>query len=173
MADIDHQPRHDLAGAEAGQKIKDIAGDARMCMFSTDLTQFPGDTRPMAIQEVDDDGTVWFISSSESEKNRDIARGPRVVLTFQNDDKSSYLSLSGKASVHTDKATIDKYWTAFAKAWFDGKDDPRVTVISVKPERGHYWETKSGKVIAMAKMTLTAITGSKMDDGGVDGELTL
>ena len=116
---------------------------------------------------------VWFISSSESEKNRDIARDPRVVLTFQNDDKSSYLSLSGKASVHTDKATIDKYWTAFAKAWFDGKDDPRVTVISVKPERGHYWETKSGKVIAMAKMTLTAITGSKMDDGGVDGELTL
>mgnify|MGYP000340697168 CR=1 FL=1 len=56
MADIDHQPRHDLAGAEAGQKIKDIAGDARMCMFATDVTNFPGDVRPMAIQKVDEDG---------------------------------------------------------------------------------------------------------------------
>ena len=173
MADIEQQPRQDLNGAAAGKKIHEIAKDARMCMFATDVTNFPGDVRPMAIQKVDEDGTFWFLSSSASEKNRDIARDPRVVLTFQNDDKSSYLSLSGKASVHTDKATIDKYWTAFAKAWFDGKDDPRVTVISVKPERGHYWETKSGKVIAMAKMTLTAITGSKMDDGGVDGELTL
>ena len=173
MADMDNQPRHDLSGAAAGKKIKEIAGDARTCMFSTDVTQFPGDTRPMAIQEVDDDGTIWFISSSESEKNRDIAKDPRVILSFQNDDKSSYLSLSGQASIHTDKATIDKYWTAFAKAWFDGKDDPRVTIISVKPERGHYWETKSGEVIGLAKMTLSAISGSKMDDGGVDGELTL
>ncbi len=172
MADMDHQPRKDLSGLEAGKKVKEIAGDARTCMFSTDVTQFPGDTRPMAIQEVDEDGTVWFISSSESEKNRDIGRDARVVLTFQNDDQMSYLSLSGQTSIHNDKATIDKYWTAFAKAWFDGKDDPRVTIIRVRPERGHYWESKSGKMVAMAKMTLTAITGSKMDDGGVDGELT-
>lgn len=76
MADIDHQPRQDLSGAEAGQKIREIAKDTRTCMFQTGLDSFPGDTRPMSIQEVDEDGTFWFLSSTESEKNRDIARDP-------------------------------------------------------------------------------------------------
>ena len=70
MADIEQQPRQDLNGAAAGKKIHEIAKDARMCMFATDVTNFPGDVRPMAIQKVDEDGTFWFLSSSASEKNR-------------------------------------------------------------------------------------------------------
>ena len=171
MADIDHQPRQDLSGADAGQKIREIAKDTRTCMFQTGLDSFPGDTRPMSIQEVDEDGTFWFLSSTESEKNRDIARDPRVVLTCQNEGKMAYLAVSGRASIHTDPATIDRYWTAFADAWFEGQDDPRVSVIQVVPTDGHYWETKDGKIVAFAKMSFAALTGANVDDGGVSGDL--
>ncbi|MET4575816.1 pyridoxamine 5'-phosphate oxidase family protein [Ottowia thiooxydans] len=171
MADMDNQPQQDLSGLEAGKKIREIAKDTGTCMFQTGFDAFPGDTRPMAIQEVDESGTFWFLSSTESEKNRDIAHDPRVVLTCQNEGKKEYLAVTGHATIHTDRASIDKYWTSFANAWFEGKDDPRVSVIKVVPSDGHYWETKNGKIIAFAKMSFAALTGSKMDDGGVSGDL--
>jgi len=172
MADIDQQPHAHLAGPSAQAKIHELGKTMRSCMFGTNVTHFPPDFRPMALQAVEPDGSVWVLSSSESGKNRDIERDPNVVLTFQNDDKSTYMSLSGRAAIHTDRATIDKYWTSLANAWFDGKDDPRVTVISLTPQEGHYWETTSGKVVAMTKMVLGAVTGGAVrDDGGVDGDL--
>lgn len=173
MADMDQQPREDLSGAEARKKIHEIGKNARMCMFATDVTQYPGDVRPMAIQKVEEDGSFWFLSSSQSEKNRDIAKDKRVVLTIQNDDKYDYLAVSGTATVHTDRATIDKYWTSFANAWFEGKDDPRITVIRVTPDDGHYWQSESGKIVSFIKMSFSAVTGSKTSDGGVDGDLKM
>ena len=173
MADMDQQPRENLSGDAARAKIHELGKDMRMCMFATDVTDFPGDVRPMAIQQVDERGTFWFLSSKQSEKNRDIAKDPRVLLTCQNDSKYQYLALSGTAAIHTDRATIDKYWTALARAWFDGPEDPRVTVLSITPDEGHYWQTESGKVVSFVKMSLSALTGSKLSDGGVDGQLNV
>lgn len=173
MADIDQQPRQDLAGEDARTKIHDIGRHTSMCMLATGVGQYPVDVRPMSIQAVDEQGVFWLLSSSESEKNRDIERDPRVVLTCQNDSRYEYLAVSGTARIHSDRATIDKYWTAFAKAWFDGPDDPRVTVLSVTPDQGHYWQTEAGKIVSFVKMSLSALTGSALNDGGVDGQLTV
>ena len=52
-------------------------------------------------------------------------------------------------------------------------DDPRVTVLSITPDEGHYWQTESGKVVSFVKMSLSALTGSKLSDGGVDGQLNV
>lgn len=174
MADIDQQPGNDLAGRIAAAKLKALAEGCRTCLFISDPTGFPADITPMSVQKIDDDGSVWFISSTESVRNGNIARDPRVELTFQNEGKYEYLTLHGHATIHTDRATIDANWTRLADAWFDGgKDDPRVSIVSVRPIAGHYWETKAGKLIAFAKMTYAALTGADVDDGGRDGRLTL
>ena len=53
-----------------------------------------------------------------------------------------------------------------AKAWFeDGPDDPKLTLIKVTPEDGHYWDTKNGRLISMIKIAAAALTGSEMDIG--------
>ncbi len=174
MADIDQQPRQDLSGDDARSKIHELGKDVRTCMFGSQTEEAGVDFRPMAIQAVEEDGSVWFLSSSNSDKNAHLARDDRVVLTFQDDGASKYMYLSGRADIHADKATIDKYWTAFANNWFDGQDDPRVTVIRFRPMAGHYWETDSGKIVAMAKMMIGAVTGGAIkNDGGVDGELSV
>lgn len=174
MADIDQQPQQNLQGADARRKIVELGRSMRTCMFGSQTAQQGADFRPMGLQTVDDDGSLWFLSSSESEKNADIARDDRVVLTFQDDSAFRYLYLFGRARIHTDRATIERNWTALAHNWFDGKDDPRLTVISVHPEGGHYWETQSGKLVSMFKLALGAATGGAIsDDGGVDGQLSL
>lgn len=171
MADIDQQPTEDLQGASAASKIREIATRARTCLFTTDPTGWPSDSRPMSLQACDADGTMWFLSSTASRKNRDIERDPRVMLGFSNDDKYEYLVVHGQATIHTDRPTVERCWSAFANAWFDGKDDPRVSVLRVRPEHGHYWQTQSGKVVSLVKMSFSALTGARSDDGGVDGEL--
>ena len=174
MADIDHQATHDLAGSTAAEKLKDLGERCRTCLFTSDPTGYPGDTTPMSVQGIDDDGTLWFISSKQSARNNNILGDPRVELSFQNEGKYEYLTLHGRARIHTDRATIDAHWTKLADAWFEGgKDDPRVSILSVKPDGGHYWETKAGKLVSFAKMSYAALTGSEVDDGGRDGQLNL
>lgn len=174
MANAADQPTHNLAGTEAKEKLKEMAEKARTCMFTTNLKHIPGNTRPMSLQEVNkNDGTLWFLSSTESEKNKDIAADDRVALTFQNDGKSEYLAVYGQATIYTDQGTKEKYWTDFANAWFDGKEDPTLSVIGINPESAHYWDTKDGKIIAYVKMSYAALTGADVEDGGVEGQLDL
>lgn len=173
MADIDQQPQEHLSGTDAAQKVHEIGQHARTVMLGTQRAGHGAVFRPMAIQTVAEDGAIYLLSSTRSAKNADIAADPHVMVMLANDDKNQYLSLAGTASVHTDRATIDAHWTAFANNWFDGQDDPRVSVICVRPFSGHYWDTQSSKVVAMAKMVLGAVTGGAVsDDGGVDGRLS-
>lgn len=170
MADMDNQPTEDLTGARAIELLRDMAEDAGICMLVTRHEEFPLDARPMGIQGVDERGTFWFLSSSGSDKNRDIAQDARVTLLIQNNSKYDYAQVSGRASIHTDPALVDKYWTALANAWFEGRTDPRITLIAVHPESGHYWRTEDGKIVAGVKMLLSA-AGAPVDDGGVQGHI--
>ena len=62
-------------------------------MFVTELDQLPSNSRPMSLQECDDEGNLWFISSKESNKNMEIERDSRVQLYFMNNSDSEYLSV--------------------------------------------------------------------------------
>ena len=165
-------PTEDLAGNSAIDKIKEIAESAGTCFFSTNVRS-ETNSRPMALQEVDDEGNLWFLSDVNSEKNKDIQNDSTVELYFMNNSKYEYVFIKGIASISQDKALIDKYWTNFANAWFDGKDDPNVSVIKVSAKDGYYYETKENKLVAMSKMLFAAATGSKIEDGGVEGNLKL
>lgn len=173
MHSNEQSPRLDLVDIEAINKLQDLAEKARNCMFCTNVGQFPSNSRPMALQEVDRNGKLWFISSKQSQKNAEIENDNRVSLYFQNNSTYEYLVVNGHAFVHDDKALIEKYWNPFANAWFDGKDDPNISIIEVDPIDSDYWDTKDGKIISFIKMTFNALTGSKSDDGGVEGRLKI
>ncbi len=163
--------REDLAGAEAGKLIKELVEKAQNCFFCTQLSGGAFSTRPMAVQEVDADGTCWFLSASDSHKNAHIAEDSRVQLLFQRSDHSGFLSLPGRATVSRDRKKIDDLWSPVLKTWFtEGKNDPRITVIGVAPEDGYYWDTKHGETVAFAKQLIGAVIGKTLDDS-IEGTL--
>lgn len=166
-------PKKDLYDQEAISKLKEIALAAKDCMFTTSIQEPLPDSRPMVLQDVDDSGNLYFISSTTSKKNEDILKNNKVQLYFINSSKCEFLYILGIAEIITDKTIIEKYWTNFANAWFDGKDDPTVSIIKVNPYDCYYYETKDGKLIAIAKMLLVAATGIKLEDGGVEGNLDI
>ena len=162
----------DLQGPEAQKKIRELTGKASTCFFCTRLqTGKPFATRPMAIQQVDDAGDIWFLSAMDSYKNRDIAEDPTVQLLFQGSDYSDFLQLYGMATISQDKRKIKELWNPMLKTWFtEGVDDPRISVIRFSPVEGYYWDTKHNMAIGMIKRLAGAITGKTLDDS-IEGKV--
>ena len=164
----------DLTSQEAIKKIKELSEKAKICMFCTELDRLPVNSRPMGIQETDENGNLWFISSETSNKNFEIKEDKRVQLYFMNNSDSEYLSIFGDAYIYKDKSTIEDKWSPMANAWFDGKDDPNVSIIRVEPKETYYWDTKAGKLVSLLSFAAAAISGSKTDiSDGVEGNATI
>ena len=153
-----------LSQKEAIETLKKLSESARICMFCTDLDTIPNASRPMSLKETDEEGNLWFLSSEQSHKNFEIKEDNRVQLYFMNNGDSEYLSILGKAFIYKDKSTIEDKWTPMANAWFDGKEDPNVSVIRVTPEETYYWEPTVGKFVSMLHFATAAITGQKSDN---------
>lgn len=162
----------DLYGEEARKKIKDLAESAKTCFFCTSIEPGkPFSTRPMAVQEVDDEGNFWFLSSNDSNKNEELEDEPAVQLLFQGSSYSDFLNIYGKATVTQNKEKIKELWKPTLKTWFtEGVDDPRISVIKVEPESGYYWDTKHSMPIAFIKRLAGAAAGKTIDDS-IEGEL--
>ena len=164
----------DLSQQEAAKKIKELAEGADTCFFSTGIsTGKRTPTRPMSVQKVDENGTLWFLSANDSHKNQEIAEDPSVQLYFQGSAHSDFLELYGKASITTDKAVIKELWQPVLKTWFtEGENDPRITAIKVEPQEGYYWDTKHGNAVAGVKMLIGAAIGKTLDDS-IEGKLSV
>lgn len=163
-----------LTDQEGISKLRELAKDIDVCFFCTNLDEKPIHGRPMSTQDVDDQGNLWFISSSDSNKNFELQEDNRVQLFYSKMSDYHFLSVYGTATIYRDKATIDEMWDPVAKAWFEkGKDDPKVTVIRVKPSDAYYWDTKDGKIISLFKWASAAILGTGGDDGGIEGDIKL
>lgn len=159
-----------LTQQEAIDKFKELTKHESTCLFTTLLTQVPLTVRPMHVQKVCDQGNFWFLSSADSSKNAEIAIDDRVQLFFINTSDYEFLSLYGTTTVTRDQNKIDELWTDMAKAWFEDKNDPRISVIKVTPQEGFYWDTKNGKLVSLIKILASAVGGKTFEEG-VEGTI--
>ena len=161
----------DLSGANAIKKMSELIKGAETCFFCTSKPDGELDVRPMSVQQVDEQGNLWFLSADDSHKNQELAVNPRVRMFFQGSPHSDFLHLDGTATVSRDKAKIKELWKFVLKTWFtEGEDDPRITVIKVAPSHGYYWDTKHGNAVAGVKMLIGAAVGVTLDDS-IEGNL--
>lgn len=160
-----------LEGQQAIEKLKELAEAARICMFTTFANKPPMPSRPMAVQHVDETGKLYFFSAKDSDKNREIAADASVQLFFANTGSSEYLNIYGHATISQDRAKMRELWSMWAKTWFqDGPEDEKLTLLIVTPQQSEYWDTKHNKMVQLAKIAASIITGKTMDDS-VEGEL--
>lgn len=163
-----------LTKEKAVEKIQELAKDANICFFVTNLTSLPLSARPMGTQTVDEEGNIWFFSKEDSNKNMEIENDDRVQLFYCNNGSSEYLSVFGHASISKDHDKIEELWSPIVKAWFpEGKDDPTLSLIKVNTTDAYYWDTKSNKLVSLIKIAVAAVTGKPGDDDGVEGTIKL
>ena len=166
MSKTDH-----LFSQQAIDQIKKITDDTRTTMFCTNLGARPFSVTPMAVQRVENDGSIWFFSAKDSDRNADLKREPEAQLIWSTDKNQEYLSLYGEARVLYDRQKAEELWDPMVKVWFqEGPTDPNLSLIHFRPASGYYWDTQHGKLVSLAKMAASVVVGKTMDDG-VQGKL--
>lgn len=160
----ENDPIRNVNGSDAIEVVKKLCENVHTCLMLTTLDKKPISVHPMAIQKVDDSGRIYFMSSRNSGQNQELVKDNTMQLTIQNEGSSEYISLFGKAEIYRDQKEIDEMYSMYVNTWFDGKEDPNITIIRFESESGYYWETKHGKMVQMAGFLIGALTGKETDD---------
>ncbi|MGA1836028.1 pyridoxamine 5'-phosphate oxidase family protein [Herbiconiux sp. 11R-BC] len=146
------------------QTIAKLISAAKVALVTSQTASGELHSRPLAVQEKEFDGVLWFFTPDPSEKTAEIAAHPKVNAAFESG--KGYLSISGTASVVHDRATIDELWSAGVEAWFpEGKDDPSVALLRVDAESAEFWSTGQPRLVTALKIAAAAATGHQPDVG--------
>ncbi|MCY7753047.1 pyridoxamine 5'-phosphate oxidase family protein [Bacillus haynesii] len=80
--------------------------------------------------------TLYTPTSDETHKAEEIDNNPNVhVLLGYNGEGlgDAYLEITGTAKLNHSKDLKDKIWDERLERWFDGKEDPNLTVLEIEP----------------------------------------
>lgn len=142
------------------EKVNQLVDRIRFGMFTTLTEDGALHSRPMAAQELDENNSLWFLTSSQSGKVKAIAHDKQVNVAFGDPSKNEFLSLAGAAQVLVDKEKIKELWSPAYLAWFPkGVDDSDICLIRVDVETAEYWDSPSSKVVYLIGLAKAAITG--------------
>jgi general stress protein 26 len=152
---------------ERRDKVKQMIADARICMMTTMTADGRHVSRPMALQDVEFDGDLWFFAYADSDLVEQIGSHPQVNVAFSDAKQHNWVSVAGAASRVDDRAKAEELWNPMLKAWFpDGLDTPTLTLVKVHTESAEYWEAAhSSKVVTMLGYAKAAVTGKTPDAG--------
>lgn len=108
-----------------------------------------------------------FHANTESGKTDDLESDPKINLAFLA-SSGEWASISGQASIETDREKVRKYYSPALKAWIgdlgDGKhdggpEDPRICVIKVKAITAQYAISRRTAIGGFAEFAKGVVTG--------------
>ena len=103
-----------------------------------------GHSRPMTAQFEDDHGPIWFFTAKDNQLVQALGRRNRAIASFTSKGHDLFATVHGRLSLDNDRATIDRLWNRFVAAWYEeGKDDPKLALLRLDPERAEIWENGS------------------------------
>jgi general stress protein 26 len=156
------------------EKRRDLIKDIRFARLTTIDEDGSLRSRPMATQESEHDGDLWFFTPASSPKVGEVERDERVNLSYAEPDDNRYVSISGTAQLVRDRTKMKELWNPALKAWFpEGLDDPDLALLRVRVEKAEYWEYPSSKMVQLAGFVKAIATGKKADDLGENEKLDL
>ncbi len=128
-------------------KVIELVKRARSAMVTTTAPGGGLVSRPMAVQEAEFDGDLWFFASGDSGMVRQIQSHPGVNVSLANDKNSEWTSIAGTAEIVDDRAKSESLWSRPLQAWFpQGLDTPGLTLVKVTSETAEYWDAATSKV---------------------------
>ena len=109
---------------------------------------------------------LLFHTNTESGKTDDLASDSAINIAFLN-SSGEWASVSGTATVSTDRELVRKYYSPALKAWLGdlgdgthdgGPEDPRIGIIGVRAQTATYaitGQTVVGRTVEIAKGIVT------------------
>jgi len=126
-------------------------------------------SRCMALAARENGIDLIFHTNTESHKTDELHSDPHINVAFIKSGTGEWASLSGVASIETDRERVKGYYSQQIKAWIGdlgdgvhdgGPSDPRVGIIKVKVVTVSYALQKGTAISRGIEVAKGAITGS-------------
>ena len=149
---IEPQPTADLV------RLGELIADMPVTMLTTACDDGALVSCPMEALEMDGDGALWFFTDLRS----DLGERLRVVnLSFIDDARGTYVSLSGRGEIAKDAERIERWWSRFDRASFaDGLESRHLALLKVVPEKAEYWDARSSRTVRLLALAVPAVSGT-------------
>jgi len=153
-----------VAQDDGVSKVAEIIKDVRICMLTTADDDGHLVSRPMAVQQAEFDGDLWFVTGGDARKVDQIQHGARVNAAFASRD--AWLSVAGNAELVHDEAKARELWNPALEAWFpDGPTTPGLALVKVHADTAEYWDSPGGTVSTLLSYAKSKVTGSAYSGG--------
>lgn len=148
--------------ADAISKFNELVRDIKFAMLTTEQSDGLLRSRPMVVQEADEDGNLWFFSGLSTPKISEIRHHQQVNVSYAAPEDQRYLSVSGYAEIVRDVAKMRELWNPLYRAYFPkGVDDPDLILLKVNVQEVEYWDAPSSRMMRMAGWVKALATGNR------------
>ncbi|HET7112166.1 MAG TPA: pyridoxamine 5'-phosphate oxidase family protein [Pyrinomonadaceae bacterium] len=149
------------------KKLREMIKDIDLCMLTTVDEGNDLHSRPMSLNgDVDEEGNLWFFTSSNSHKASEIERTPNVNVSFIDTKEQHYVSISGMAQLVRDKQKIKELWKPVLKAWFpDGPEQADIALLKVNVTKAEFWDGPSSTIAQAISFVSAIFTGKQVELG--------
>lgn len=148
------------------EKMVDLIKDIRVAMLTTVDKEGELRSRPMATNEIKEEGVLYFFTEDSSAKIDELDINHKVNVSYSDRDDQVFVSVSGNASHIKDKNKISELWTPYLKAWFPkGKEDPNICLLKIDITKAEYWDAPGNRMVQLAGMAKAAIAGEQYKPG--------
>jgi general stress protein 26 len=147
---------------EARAKLWSLIKDIKFAMLVTEQDDGTLRSRPMATQQQDFEGDLWFFTALDAPKVAEVRHHTKVNLSYAEPDDQKYVSVSGTCEVVRDAAKMQELWNPIYKAWFPkGLDDANVGLLKVHVTNAEYWDAPAGKMVHLIGYVKAMATGEQ------------
>jgi general stress protein 26 len=130
-------------------------------------------SRPMQTQARRAGTDLWFMTSVETDKVREIGESEQVNLAYYKDGTREFVSVSGRARVNRARALIIELYAPDWKAWLGaeggerdgGPDDPRIALVEVTADSATYLKSTHSRPVALFQVAKAIVTGTQPKAG--------
>lgn len=112
-----------------------------------------GHARPMTAHVEGEHGPIWFFTARDSAIVARLGLADRAIATFASKGHDLFATVHGSLSIDDDPQVIDRLWNNYVAAWFEGgKNDPKLTLLRLEPERAEIWADASSLMMGIKLM---------------------
>jgi general stress protein 26 len=149
------------------KKLKSMLSRFRIVMLTTCAADGTFHARPMILAEVEDDGSLWFITSTESGKLDQVAKDSRALAVCQSPTRQ--IVVSGRAELVDDRDRLETLWDSKWEVFIPEheRDAPR-TLIRLKAEDAEFWHVSAESAARFAASAIRSIVRGEAPHGRPD-----
>jgi general stress protein 26 len=157
------------------EQLYEMVDEIEVAMMTTRRPDGHLESRAMATQKRAAGADLWFVAAEGSGKTRDIAADPHVNLAYYKDRTREWVSVSGIATLSSERGKIHELYARDWAMWFpdDGDprhgtpDDPRLVLIGVDVHAASFLELDRPQPVVLYEVVKGWVTGDTPDIGEV------